>query len=187
MNSPSSSAPVPQRADDTPPIERVDLRREFAEVGTGGGLDQLDRELIGLKPVKTRIREIASLLLIERIRKRMNLTSEVPTLHMSFTGNPGTGKTTVALRIASILHKLGFVRRGQVVSVTRDELVGQASNHGGHKARQKLKKAMGGVLFIDEAYYLHRPADQHGHGGVATGRLVMVMESQREDLVVILA
>ena len=113
-----------QGASEIQPIAQVDLRREFNEVGIGEVLDQLDRELIGLKPVKTRIREIASLLLIERIRKRMNLTSDVPTLHMSFTGNPGTGKTTVALRIASILHKLGFVRRGQVVSVTRDELVG---------------------------------------------------------------
>src|ERR1700675_3685176 len=115
------SAPAATQGVSEPsPVERVDLRREFAEVGVGEVLDRLDRELIGLRPVKTRIREIASLLLIERIRKRMNLTSDVPTLHMSFTGNPGTGKTTVALRIASILHKLGFVRRGQVVSVTRD-------------------------------------------------------------------
>src|SRR3981189_2541909 len=125
MNSQSSSAPVPQDASETPPVERADLRRAFAEVGIGGVRDHLDRELIGLKPVKTRIREIASLLLIERIRKLMNLTSNVPTLHMSFTGNPGTGKTTVALRIASILHRLGFVRRGHVVSGNRDELAGE--------------------------------------------------------------
>src|SRR6266567_4157292 len=186
MNSQSSSAPVPQSAGETSPVERVDLRREFAEVGIGEVLDQLDRELIGLKPVKTRIREIASLL-IERIRKRMNLTSEVPTLHMSFTGNPGTGKTTVALRIASILHKLGFVRRGQVVSVTRDELVGQYIGHTAPKTKEILKKAMGGVLFIDEAYYLHRPDNERDYGQEAIEILLQVMENQREDLVVILA
>jgi probable Rubsico expression protein CbbX len=187
MNSPVVPSAAPKGAGETPPIERVDLRREFAEVGIGEVLDQLDRELIGLKPVKTRIREIASLLLIERIRKRMNLTSEVPTLHMSFTGNPGTGKTTVALRIASILHKLGFVRRGQVVSVTRDELVGQYIGHTAPKTKEILKKAMGGVLFIDEAYYLHRPDNERDYGQEAIEILLQVMESQREDLVVILA
>src|SRR6201987_4995920 len=172
---------------ETPPTRQVDLRHEFNEVGIGGVLDQLDRELIGLRPVKTRIREIASLLLIERIRKRLNLTSEVPTLHMSFTGNPGTGKTTVALRIASILHRLGFVRRGQVVSVTRDELVGQYIGHTAPKTKEVLKKAMGGVLFIDEAYYLHRPDNERDYGQEAIEILLQVMESQREDLVVILA
>ena len=187
MNSPSSSAPAPQRADETPPIERVDLRREFAEVGIDEVLDQLDRELIGLKPVKTRIREIASLLLIERIRKRMDLASGNPTLHMSFTGNPGTGKTTVALRIASILHKLGFVRRGQVVSVTRDELVGQYIGHTAPKTKEILKKAMGGVLFIDEAYYLYRPENDRDYGQESIEILLQVMETQRDDLVVILA
>src|SRR5438309_5548247 len=169
------------------PAEQIDLRREFNEVGIGEVLDQLDGELIGLRPVKTRIREIASLLLIERIRKRMNMTSEAPTLHMSFTGNPGTGKTTVALRIASILHKLGFVRRGQVVSVTRDELVGQYIGHTAPKTKEILKKAMGGVLFIDEAYYLHRPDNERDYGQEAIEILLQVMESQREDLVVILA
>src|SRR6478609_4239732 len=172
---------------EAPPPEQADLRREFNEVGIGEVLDQLDRELTGLKPVKTRIREIASLLLIERIRKRMGLTSEVPTLHMSFTGNPGTGKTTVALRIASILHKLGFVRRGQVVSVTRDELVGQYIGHTAPKTKEILKKAMGGVLFIDEAYYLHRPDNERDYGQEAIEILLQVMENQREDLVVILA
>src|SRR5438270_6179358 len=167
--------------------ETVNLREELEAVGIEEILNQLDRELIGLKPVKTRIREIASLLLIERIRKRMNLTSEVPTLHMSFTGNPGTGKTTVALRIASILHKLGFVRRGQVVSVTRDELVGQYIGHTAPKTKEILKKAMGGVLFIDEAYYLHRPDNERDYGQEAIEILLQVMESQREDLVVILA
>src|ERR671936_1164517 len=167
--------------------DRVSLREELAAVGIEEILTQLDRELIGLKPVKTRIREIASLLLIERIRKRMSLTTEVPTLHMSFTGNPGTGKTTVALRIASILHRLGFVRRGHVVSVTRDELVGQYIGHTAPKTKEVLKKAMGGVLFIDEAYYLYRPDNERDYGQEAIEILLQVMESQREDLVVILA
>src|SRR5437868_12199476 len=173
--------------DTAPMSDAVNLRDELEAVGIEEILSQLDRELIGLKPVKTRIREIASLLLIERIRKRMNLSSETPTLHMSFTGNPGTGKTTVALRIASILHKLGFVRRGQVVSVTRDELVGQYIGHTAPKTKEILKKAMGGVLFIDEAYYLHRPDNERDYGQEAIEILLQVMESQREDLVVILA
>lgn len=172
---------------DSLPASTIDLRKEFDQAGIGDVLAQLDQELIGLKPVKTRIREIASLLLIERVRKQMGLTSEVPTLHMSFTGNPGTGKTTVALRIASILHKLGFVRRGQVVSVTRDELVGQYIGHTAPKTKEVLKKAMGGVLFIDEAYYLHRPDNERDYGQEAIEILLQVMESQREDMVVILA
>ncbi|QHO75398.1 CbbX protein [Bradyrhizobium sp. CCBAU 051011] len=167
--------------------DRVSLREELEAVGIEEILTQLDRELIGLKPVKTRIREIASLLLIERIRKRMGLTSEAPTLHMSFTGNPGTGKTTVALRIADILHRLGYIRRGQVVSVTRDELVGQYIGHTAPKTKEILKKAMGGVLFIDEAYYLYRPDNERDYGQEAIEILLQVMESQRDDLVVILA
>jgi probable Rubsico expression protein CbbX len=173
--------------DTTPMTDAVNLRDELEAVGIEEILSQLDRELIGLRPVKTRIREIASLLLIERIRKRMGLASEAPTLHMSVTGNPGTGKTTVALRIASILHRLGFVRRGQVVSVTRDELVGQYIGHTAPKTKEILKKAMGGVLFIDEAYYLHRPDNERDYGQEAIEILLQVMESQREDLVVILA
>jgi probable Rubsico expression protein CbbX len=183
MNSPVA---MPGIGDAAPP-ERVDLRRELREVGIGEVLEGLDRELIGLKPVKARIREIAALLLIERIRKRMDLAAGNPTLHMSFTGNPGTGKTTVALRIAGILHRLGFVRRGQVVSVTRDELVGQYIGHTAPKTKEILKKAMGGVLFIDEAYYLHRPDNERDYGQEAIEILLQVMESQRDDLVVILA
>jgi len=171
---------------ETPP-ETVDLRHEFADLGIGAVLDQLDTELIGLKPVKTRIREIASLLLVERIRRRMALATTFPTLHMSFTGNPGTGKTTVALRMAGILHKLGFVRRGHVISVTRDDLVGQYIGHTAPKTKEILKKAMGGVLFIDEAYYLYRPENERDYGQEAIEILLQVMESQREDLVVILA
>src|SRR6516165_7611363 len=138
-------------------------------------------------PVKTRIREIASLLLVERIRQKMALATAFPTLHMSFTGNPGTGKTTVALRIAGILHRLGFVRRGHVVSVTRDDLVGQYIGHTAPKTKEILKKAMGGVLFIDEAYYLYRPENERDYGQEAIEILLQVMEAQREDLVVILA
>src|SRR5438067_4766603 len=173
--------------DTAPMTDAVNLRDELEAVGIEEILTQLNRELIGLRPVQTRIREIASLLLIERVRKRMNLSTEVPTLHMSFTGNPGTGKTTVALRIASILHRLGFVRRGQVVSVTRDELVGQYIGHTAPKTKEILKKAMGGVLFIDEAYYLYRPDNERDYGQEAIEILLQVMESQRADLVVILA
>jgi len=179
-----SSAPNPDKA---APVTSVDLRREFEAVEIASILAQLDRELIGLVPVKTRIREIASLLLVERIRQKMALANTYPTLHMSFTGNPGTGKTTVALRMADILHRLGFVRRGHVISVTRDDLVGQYIGHTAPKTKEILKKAMGGVLFIDEAYYLYRPENERDYGQEAIEILLQVMEAQREDLVVILA
>ncbi len=138
-------------------------------------------------PVKTRIRQIAALLLVDRVRQRLGLTSETPTLHMSFTGNPGTGKTTVALRMAQILHKLGYIRRGHLISVTRDDLVGQYIGHTAPKTREVLKKAMGGVLFIDEAYYLYRPENERDYGQEAIEILLSVMENQRDDLVVIFA
>ena len=165
----------------------INLRAEFEAVGIEEVLQQLDRELIGLKPVKTRIREIASLLLIERVRKKLEISTEPPTLHMSFTGSPGTGKTTVALRMAGILHKLGFIRRGHLVSVTRDDLVGQYIGHTAPKTKEVLKKAMGGVLFIDEAYYLYRPENERDYGQESIEILLQIMETQRDDLVVILA
>jgi probable Rubsico expression protein CbbX len=165
----------------------IDLKAEFASAGIADILDSLDHDLVGLKPVKSRIREIASLLLIERVRKTLGLTTEAPTLHMSFTGNPGTGKTTVALRMAGILKALGFVRQGQLISVTRDDLVGQYIGHTAPKTKEILKKAIGGVLFIDEAYYLYRPDNERDYGQEAIEILLQVMENQREDLVVILA
>jgi probable Rubsico expression protein CbbX len=165
----------------------VDLRQEFEAVEIAPILAQLDQELIGLLPVKSRIREIASLLLVERIRQKMSLANTYPTLHMSFTGNPGTGKTTVAMRMAGILHRLGFVRRDHVISVTRDDLVGQYIGHTAPKTKEILKKAMGGVLFIDEAYYLYRPENERDYGQEAIEILLQVMEAQREDLVVVLA
>jgi probable Rubsico expression protein CbbX len=168
-------------------LSSVDLRQEFEAVEIAPILSELDEELIGLLPVKSRIREIASLLLVERIRRKMSLASTYPTLHMSFTGNPGTGKTTVAMRMAGILHRLGFVRRGHVVSVTRDDLVGQYIGHTAPKTKEILKKAMGGVLFIDEAYYLYRPENERDYGQEAIEILLQVMEAQREDLVVVLA
>jgi probable Rubsico expression protein CbbX len=180
---------VPREDDATgePVPFSVDLRREFDAVEIAPILAELDQELIGLVPVKTRIREIASLLLVERIRRTMSLASNYPTLHMSFTGNPGTGKTTVALRLGDILHRLGFVRRGHVISVTRDDLVGQYIGHTAPKTKEILKKAMGGVLFIDEAYYLYRPENERDYGQEAIEILLQVMEAQREDLVVVLA
>jgi probable Rubsico expression protein CbbX len=172
---------------DVTPVDAIDLRQEYEAVDIASVLGQLDEELIGLAPVKTRLREIASLLLVEHIRQKMALATTFPTLHMSFTGNPGTGKTTVALRMAGILHRLGFVRRGHVISVTRDDLVGQYIGHTAPKTKEILKKAMGGVLFIDEAYYLYRPENERDYGQEAIEILLQVMESQREDLVVILA
>ena len=173
--------------DQSSPPTTIRLRDEIESAGVTEVLEQLDHELVGLKPVKTRIREIASLLLIERVRQKLGLTAETPTLHMSFTGNPGTGKTTVALRMAEILHKLGFVRRGHLVSVTRDDLVGQYIGHTAPKTKEILKKAMGGVLFIDEAYYLYRPENERDYGQESIEILLQVMETQRDDLVVILA
>src|SRR6201986_552642 len=172
---------------DAAPVDTVALRKEFEAVDIASVLAQLDQELIGLVPVKTRIREFPSLLLVERIRRNMPPANPYPTLHMSFTGNPGTGKTTVALRMAGILHRLGFVRRGHVISVTRDDLVGQYIGHTAPKTKEILKKAMGGVLFIDEAYYLYRPENERDYGQEAIEILLQVMEAQREDLVVVLA
>ena len=150
-------------------------------------LEKLDRELVGLKSVKTRIREIAALLLVDRMRRSFSLATHPPTLHMSFTGPPGTGKTTVALRMATILHRLGYVRKGHLVAVTRDDLVGQYIGHTAPKTKEILKRAMGGVLFIDEAYYLYRQENERDYGQEVIEILLQVMESQREDLVVILA
>ena len=150
-------------------------------------LDELDRELIGLVPVKQRIRDIAALLVIDKLRREFDLQAQMPSLHMSFTGNPGTGKTTVALRMAEILHRMGYIRKGHLVAVTRDDLVGQYIGHTAPKTKEILKKAMGGVLFIDEAYYLYRPENERDYGQEAIEILLQVMENQRDDLVVIFA
>ena len=172
---------------DGEPEAKIDLRAEYERSGVAPVLDTLERELTGLKPVKQRIREIAALLLVDRVRRDHGLGAQAPTLHMSFTGNPGTGKTTVALRIAEILHKLGYVRRGQLVAVTRDDLVGQYIGHTAPKTKEVLKKAMGGVLFIDEAYYLYRQENERDYGQESIEILLQIMENNRDDLVVVLA
>ncbi len=165
----------------------VDLSALLADSHIDEVLDELDAELIGLKPVKARIRDIAALLLVERARKQLGLIGGSPSLHMSFTGNPGTGKTTVAMRMAQILHRLGYVRKGHLIAVTRDDLVGQYIGHTAPKTKEILKKAMGGVLFIDEAYYLYRPENERDYGQEAIEILLQVMENHRDDLVVIVA
>jgi len=165
----------------------IDLDAEFQASNIQEVLDKLDRELIGLIPVKTRIRETAALLLVDRVRKQLGLSAGAPSLHMCFTGNPGTGKTTVAMRMAEILHRLGYVREGHLVSVTRDDLVGQYIGHTAPKTKEVIKKAMGGVLFIDEAYYLYKPENERDYGAESIEILLQTMENNREDLVVILA
>jgi probable Rubsico expression protein CbbX len=167
--------------------EPVDLQAAYEGAGVQEILDELDRELIGLRPVKARIREIAALLVVNRARQQVGLDTAPPSLHMSFTGRPGTGKTTVAERMSRILHRLGYVRKGHVVTATRDDLVGQYIGHTAPKTREMLKKAMGGVLFIDEAYYLYRPENERDYGAEAIEILLQVMENNRDDLVVIFA
>ena len=165
----------------------IDLQAAYEGAGIQAMLDQLDLELIGLRPVKARIREIAALLVVDRARQQVGLETKPPSLHMSFTGRPGTGKTTVAARMSKILHGLDYVRKGHVVTATRDDLVGQYIGHTAPKTREMLKKAMGGVLFIDEAYYLYRPENERDYGAEAIEILLQVMESNRDDLVVIFA
>ena len=163
-------------------VGEVLAQSQVAEV-----MDELDRDLVGLAPVKQRIRDIAALLVIDKLRLNLGLLANSPSLHMCFTGNPGTGKTTVAMRMAEILHRLGYCRKGHLVAVTRDDLVGQYIGHTAPKTKEVLKKAMGGVLFIDEAYYLYRPENERDYGQEAIEILLQVMENQRDDLVVILA
>jgi probable Rubsico expression protein CbbX len=172
------------------PVEnasQVDLQEILRATNAVEVLEQLERELVGLAPVKRRIREIAAFLVVTRARRTLGLDAATPSLHMSFTGNPGTGKTTVALRMAAILHRLGYVRKGHLVSVTRDDLVGQYIGHTAPKTKEILKRALGGVLFIDEAYYLYRPENERDYGQEAIEILLQVMENHRDDLVVILA
>ena len=166
---------------------RFNLKVEYEESQIQRVIDILESELIGLKPVKSRIREFAALLLVDKLRKNLGLISSSPGLHMSFTGSPGTGKTTVALRMADILYKLGYSRKGHLITVTRDDLVGQYIGHTAPKTKEVLKKAMGGILFIDEAYYLYKPDNERDYGAEAIEILLQVMENQRDDLVVILA
>ena len=166
---------------------KVNLREEYKKRQIQEILDQLDKDLVGLVPVKTRLKEIAALLLVHRLRKSLGLTSSNPNLHMSFTGSPGTGKTTVALKMADILFRLGYIRKGHLVTVTRDDLVGQYIGHTAPKTKEVLKRAMGGVLFIDEAYYLYKPDNERDYGSEAIEILLQVMENQRDDLVIIFA
>jgi probable Rubsico expression protein CbbX len=179
------------QAEAAPPAATMPVARTVAEVlaqsQVEAVMDELDHDLVGLAPVKQRIRDIAALLVIDKLRLNQGLAAQTPSLHMSFTGNPGTGKTTVALRMAEILHRLGYVRKGHLVAVTRDDLVGQYIGHTAPKTKEVLKKAMGGVLFIDEAYYLYRPENERDYGQEAIEILLQVMENQRDDLVVILA
>lgn len=165
----------------------VNLQEEYAKTEISRILNLLDEELVGLAPVKARIREIAALLLIDKLRKSLGITSGNPGLHMSFTGSPGTGKTTVGLKMSDILYKLGYIKKGHLLTVTRDDLVGQYIGHTAPKTKEVLKKAMGGVLFIDEAYYLYKPDNDRDYGSEAIEILLQVMENQRDELVVILA
>ena len=165
----------------------INLQEEYAKTEIAKILNLLDEELVGLAPVKSRIREIAALLLIDKLRSNLGISSASPGLHMSFTGSPGTGKTTVCLQMADILYKLGYIKKGHLLTVTRDDLVGQYIGHTAPKTKEVLKKAMGGVLFIDEAYYLYKPDNERDYGSEAIEILLQVMENQRDDLVVILA
>ena len=170
-----------------PVVDEGNLSPPTLDIAIEPVLAQLDRELVALVPVKQRLREIAALLVVDELRRRAGLSASRPTLHMCFTGNPGTGKTTVAMRLAEILHRLGYIKRNHVVAVTRYDLVGQYVGHTAPKTKEVLKRAYGGILFIDEAYYLHRPENERDYGVEAIEILLQVMENERERLVVVLA
>jgi probable Rubsico expression protein CbbX len=188
-SAPSTEAAAPVVSTSAPPARTVNEVLAQSRVETV--IEELDRDLVGLAPVKQRIRDIAALLVIDKLRLNLGLQptagANAPSLHMSFTGNPGTGKTTVAMRMAQILHRLGYVRKGHLVAVTRDDLVGQYIGHTAPKTKEVLKKAMGGVLFIDEAYYLYKPENERDYGQESIEILLQTMENHRDDLVVILA
>ena len=185
------AAATPGETPEAPPAAPAQQAHTVAQVlqqsQADAVMEELERDLVGLAPVKARIRDIAALLVIDKLRMNLGLQAQAPSLHMSFTGNPGTGKTTVAMRMAQILFRLGYVRKGHLVAVTRDDLVGQYIGHTAPKTKEVLKRAMGGVLFIDEAYYLYRPENERDYGQEAIEILLQVMENQRDDLVVILA
>jgi probable Rubsico expression protein CbbX len=178
-------------------IDRLNAIPDDAEAGTVEEfmykdgvkeiLEKLDTDLVGLKPVKDRVREIAALLVVDKLRRNLGLDTSVPSLHMCFTGSPGTGKTTVAMRMGQILQRMGYCRSGHLVLATRDDLVGQYVGHTAPKTKEVIKKAMGGVLLIDEAYYLYNASNDRDYGQESIEILLNVMEENREDLVVILA
>ena len=168
-------------------IPQINLQEEYRKTEIEKILSRLEEELVGLVPVKSRIREIAALLLVDKVRKDLGIAAGNPGLHMSFTGSPGTGKTAVGLQMADILFQLGYIKKGHLLTVTRDDLVGQYIGHTAPKTKDVLKKAMGGVLFIDEAYYLYKPDNERDYGSEAIEILLQVMENQRDELVVILA
>ena len=167
--------------------KNLNLKQVYLDTQIKKIIDILNEELVGLVPVKTRIQEISALLVIDKLRESLGFTTGNPGLHMSFTGSPGTGKTTVATRMADILFKLGHSKKGHLLTVTRDDLVGQYIGHTAPKTKEVLKKAMGGLLFIDEAYYLYKPDNERDYGSEAIEILLQVMENQRDDLVIIFA
>ena len=185
--SPKARARTRQRGELLHPDATVTLSDERAETGVDDVFATLNRELVGLLPVKQKVEEVASLLLVDRVRQKFGLSAPRPNLHMCFTGEPGTGKTTVALQMADLLHRLGYLESGHLVHAMRDDLVGEFIGHTAPKTRQVLARAMGGVLFIDEAYYLYRSSDSKDYGQECIDILLQVMENDRDKLVVILA
>jgi probable Rubsico expression protein CbbX len=165
--------------------EAIDIRDCYVQTGIQEILDSLDKELVGLLSVKNRMREISSVLLFDRIREIQELPVLNSSLHMAFTGRPGTGKTSVAGKIALVLRNLGYLTKGHITNVTREDLVGQYVGHTAPKTREQLQKARGGILFIDEAHHLYKPDNERDYGAEAIELLLQVMENQRDDLIII--
>ena len=165
----------------------LDIRDCYIQTGIEDILGEMDEQLVGLQDVKSRVREICSVLLFDRIRELSELSTLNSSLHMSFTGTSGTGKTSVAENVALVLRNLGYLSKGHITNVTREDLVGQYVGHTAPKTKEKLQEAHGGILFIDEAHHLYKPDNERDYGSEAIELLLQVMENQRDDLILIFA